>query len=283
MGVKFMDISNGSLIIAYEDGQLQCWNFATRKNERFTLSSGITDGCIFKDRYVLFLTHDSILIVFDMEQFTEFVHFSASDLGSPEHNGFHSIESKRNGTEIILSGKNRVLRVASLDLDKREILLKFKLQNAVDRCSWSDAGFSQLSTFDSSFTFAAAATKGKHLIYIWDNSTSDLVQKIEGPNEEAVQVLWNPNKLQLYSVGALTGKIYISGPQFPQKWSALVPNVEAIETNIEYIEREDEFDLPVEDEIARNREVDESIELDLDSFKTPTVSVAKCSTLLYPL
>ena len=36
---------------------------------------------------------------------------------------------------------------------------------------------------------------------------------------------------------------------------------------IEYMEKEDEFDLPVEEEIIKNRIIDESTEIDFKDFK----------------
>ena len=280
--VVFFEFIESNFIVVFEDGHLQSYNPASGESKSASVNSSIIGGCSFKNKLLL-LTDDSSLIVFDVKLMTSPFHFKESDLGSQEHNGFVTVASRSCGDEIVLTGKNRTLRILSVDFDEGKVLLKFKLQDAVDKYNWKCAGFSYHSSFDASFTFAAAATKGRHLIYIWENSTSNLVHKIEGPKEELSQVLWSPIKPQLYSVGALSGKIYNLGPQFPQKWAALVPNIEALETNIEYIEREDEFDLSPEDEITKNREHDESIELDLDSFTTPTISASKCSTILFPL
>ena len=276
----FIDFFKNNLIIAFEDGRVMCCNSST---ETFSLNHSLISGCFHQEIVLLLLTSQSTIIIFDINNGSISAILDEPDLGSHEHNGFIAIYSRQAGHEIILSGRNRVLRVITVNLSTYQVQLKFKLQDAVDRYSWKGSGFSHHVNFDASFTFAAVATKGKHLIYIWENSTSNLVQKLEGPKEEVAQLLWSPIKPKLYSIGSLSGKIYILGPQFPQKWAALVPNIEALETNIEYIEREDEFDLSVEDEIAKNRQNDESIELDLDSFKTPTVPVTSCSTVLFPL
>ncbi len=280
--IVFFDFVGDNFVFVSEDGQMKTFNLSNGKSSSFPTNASIIDGCKLNEK-VLLLTSDSNLLVCDVIKMTLTGRFKESDIGSQEHNGFFGITSKGNGNEIILSGKNRALRILSIDLENCLVYLKFKLQDVVDKYSWKCAGFSYHTSFDASFTFAATATKGKHLIYIWENSTSNLVQKIEGPKEEISQVLWSPIKPQLYSVGALSGKIYVLGPQFPQKWAALVPNIEALETNIEYIEREDEFDLSPEDEITKNRQHVESIELDLDSFTTPTISNSKCSTILFPL
>ncbi len=250
----------------------------------FFANAHIVCGCLFRKK-VMLLTDDSRLLVFEVQNGVVLTHqFTEIHLGGQEHNGFFAIAHREGGNEVILSGKNRSLRIVSIDLDTSKVQLKYKMQDAVDKYNWKCTGFSNHGSFDASFTFASAGAKGRHLIYLWENSTSNLVHKIEGPKEESTQVLWSPIKPQLYSVGALSGKIYVFGPKFVQKWAALVPNIEALETNIEYIEREDEFDLSPENEISINREHDESIELDLDSFRTPiTSSIAdKCSTLLFP-
>ncbi len=43
--------------------------------------------------------------------------------------------------------------------------------------------------------------------------------------------------------GLETGKIYLWTVNTPQRWSALAPDFAEVEENVEYIEREDEFDI----------------------------------------
>lgn len=179
--------------------------------------------------------------------------------------------------------KNRIIRIVDFDPSTKNVTIKFKLLDAVNKWPWRHVGFSHHSETDSMLTFGTAIAKGKHLVYLWDNLTGSLVHTLEGPKEEISTIIWHPNKPQLVTIGAQTGHIFIWGPVFPQKWAALVPNIEAIETNIEYIEREDEFDLPIEEEIKLNRDRDEATLIEFSDFKSKQCYRDDDYSIFYPL
>ncbi|MCV5137968.1 hypothetical protein OFB61_25460, partial [Escherichia coli] len=57
-------------------------------------------------------------------------------------------------------------------------------------------------------------------------------------------------------LGALcleTGSINIWSVTSPQRWSALAPDFVEVEENVEYIEKEDEFDIHPHEEIQKRR------------------------------
>ena len=53
--------------------------------------------------------------------------------------------------------------------------------------------------------------------------------------------------------GIETGRIYLWSVVTPQRWSALAPDFVEVEENVEYIEREDEFDIHPKEEIHKRR------------------------------
>lgn len=53
--------------------------------------------------------------------------------------------------------------------------------------------------------------------------------------------------------GLETGRIYLWSIVTPQKWSALAPDFVEVEENVEYVEREDEFDIHPAEEIHKRR------------------------------
>ena len=53
--------------------------------------------------------------------------------------------------------------------------------------------------------------------------------------------------------GLETGRVYIWSIITPQRWSALAPDFSEVEENVEYIEREDEFDIHPIEEIHKRR------------------------------
>ena len=50
-----------------------------------------------------------------------------------------------------------------------------------------------------------------------------------------------------------TGRIYLWSIITPQRWSALAPDFAEVEENVEYVEREDEFDVHPIEEIHKRR------------------------------
>ena len=225
-------------------------------------------SCVEMSRTKLFLVDSfSVLSIIDLKGGIIVGSYSESDMGI-EGSGIISINCHYERDLLTLVFKNRAIRVAEFNSKSKKIILKFKLQDSVNKWPWRLSGFSQHEELDTLLVYGSAMTKGRQLIYLWDNVTGSLVQTLEGPKEEINVAIWHPKKPQLITVGAQSGKLFIWGPDFPQKWAALVPNIEAIETNIEYIEREDEFDLPVEEEIKKNRELDESVEINFKDFIT---------------
>ena len=74
----------------------------------------------------------------------------------------------------------------------------------------------------------------------------------------------------LAAVGIETGRIYIWATNNPQRWSALAPDFQELEENVEYIEREDEFDIQDRDKMTKRR-------LDLEDEEVDVVTIEPTS------
>ena len=73
-------------------------------------------------------------------------------------------------------------------------------------------------------------------------------------------------------MGVDTGRVYLWSILQPQRWSALAPDFVEVEENVEYIEREDEFDIQPIEEIHKRRLDQEDEEVDvltIDPVKAP--------------
>lgn len=70
------------------------------------------------------------------------------------------------------------------------------------------------------------------------------------------------------AVGLETGSIYIWGVVQPQRWSALAPDFGELEENLEYEEREDEFDIHPEEETKKRRRRQETEKVDVGKWDT---------------
>ena len=66
--------------------------------------------------------------------------------------------------------------------------------------------------------------------------------------------------------GLESGQVYMWSIISPQRWSALAPDFAEVEENVEYIEREDEFDIHPIEEIHKRR-------LDLEDEQVDVLSI----------
>lgn len=95
-----------------------------------------------------------------------------------------------------------------------------------------------------------------------------------------IALQWHPHKPNVAACGVETGRVYLWSILTPQRWSALAPDFAEVEENVEYIEREDEFDIHPIEEIHQRILIqeDEKIDVlttttlrsdDVDGFRMP--------------
>lgn len=136
---------------------------------------------------------------------------------------------------------------ADLDLEAAEIIVEHKFQDVVNRLLWNNV------TISCNADYICASTYHNHDIYVWERSNGVLVKILEGPREELGTVEWHPLRPLVSAVGLETGRIYIWGTSNPQRWSALAPDFRELEENVEYEEREDEFDVHEIEDVKKRR------------------------------
>lgn len=136
-----------------------------------------------------------------------------------------------------------------IDLEPSSIKLhvEHKFQDVVNRLSWNHV------TFSSTGEFVSASTFMNPDIYVWERSHGSLVKILEGPREELGVLEWHPSRPMVVACGLESGCIYTWSIVTPQKWSALAPDFGEVEENVEYMEREDEFDIHPAEEIHQRR------------------------------
>jgi COMPASS component SWD1 len=176
------------------------------------------------------------------------------------------------GREIVVNSGDRIIRTFDLpDLDNPKLNFdQFRIQNEqkyqdiVNRLSWNHVSFS------STGEYVLASILMNHHLYVWEREHGSLEKILEGPNEELSMVEWHPHKPYIAASGMDSGRIYLWSVTYPQKWSALAPDFQEVEENIEYIEREDEFDIHPIEEIHKRmlHQEDEDIDvLTIDPVK----------------
>ncbi|KAI5802810.1 WD40-repeat-containing domain protein [Pyronema domesticum] len=156
------------------------------------------------------------------------------------------IRLTNSGRNMVLNSADRIIRSVVLPEkilpDEIELEVEHKFQDVVNRLFWNHVMFS------GNGEYVAASTYHNHDIYIWERSLGSLIKILEGPKEELGVCEWHPSRPLVAAVGLESGKIYIWATTNPQRWSALAPDFAEVEENVEYEEKEDEFDIqPVED------------------------------------
>lgn len=135
-------------------------------------------------------------------------------------------------------------------IDEWEFELEHKFHDVVNRLQWNTIGFNHSGEYLMASTYDSG-----HDIYLWETGMGSLMKILEGPKEELVDVAWHPKKAMAAATGLDSGTVYIWSVIVPQKWSALAPDFVEIEENIEYEEKEDEFDIVAGEEMNQ-RELD---------------------------
>lgn len=86
----------------------------------------------------------------------------------------------------------------------------------------------------------ANGADNKYELHIWNTSTGALMDKLTGASTKLYSVAWHPTRSFL-AVACSDGLVDVWGPRI--NWTAFAPDFQALPTNVEYIEREDEFDV----------------------------------------
>jgi COMPASS component SWD1 len=171
----------------------------------------------------------------------------------------------QSGKVLLLNAQDRIIRTfhvpnlsaENLDLDTIQLVDEHKFQDVVNRLQWNHV------TFSSTGEYVAASTYNNHELYIWERNHGSLVRMLEGTKEEQGTIEWHPHKALLAACGLETGRINIWSVTSPQRWSALAPDFVEVEENVQYAEKEDEFDILEQEVIAKRRldREDENVEV----------------------
>lgn len=176
-----------------------------------------------------------------------------------------TLRLSRSGRELLVNGGDKIIKTflvpdlsaEDLDPDTIQLTIEHKFEDVVNRCSWNHV------TFSCTGEYVVASTYNNHELYIWERGHGSLVRMLEGPKEEQGVIEWHPSKALLAACGLETGRINIWSVTSPQRWSALAPDFVEVEENVEYMEREDEFDIHPQEEIKKRRldQEDENVDV----------------------
>ena len=183
-----------------------------------------------------------------------------------------------NGEKLAVNCSDRIIRQYTLRLEEDhdvELELEHKYQDVINKLQWNSIQFSNNS---GDYLVAAPHGSSSRELYLWETSSATLVRVFEGAEEELFELAWDYHRMTIASTGYESGDVYLWTLVVPPKWSALAPDFEEIDENIEYLEKEDEFDVSNDDISEEDTREDisgegattklETLQLDLQSRET---------------
>ncbi|QLL32908.1 hypothetical protein HG536_0D04300 [Torulaspora globosa] len=175
----------------------------------------------------------------------------------------HLIVSQ-NGEKLAINSSDRIIRQYSLNISEDtsavEVELEHKYQDVINKLQWNSIFFGSKSA-----DYLVASTHGSsaHELYLWETHSGTLVRVFEGAEEELMDIDWNFYNMSIVSNGLESGDVYAWSIVPAPKWSALAPDFEEVEENIDYQEKEDEFDQVHEQEQQQEIDLVEEVDIDL--------------------
>jgi len=197
------------------------------------------------------------------------VSFRCSTSATSANTAIKSIEFSKRGSSFLVNSQDRVIRVFD-----REMVLKCedsidpepiqKLQDLVNRTLWKKCCFS------GDGDYIVAGSSRQHSLYVWERSAGTLVKILNGTKGELLlDVVWHPIRPIICSVAS--GLVSIWSQTHVENWSAFAPDFKELDENVEYEERESEFDIEDEDKsegVTEGQDVDD-VDVDVVSVEKP--------------
>lgn len=144
----------------------------------------------------------------------------------------------RHRSRLLLNGGDGVLRLydtTQLNSSGNINMPTVQFQDSVTKTTFADAALSG----DGEHVVAVVNGGTSYELYIWNALSGVLVDKLNSISRVST-VQWHP--VRSFVVGACEdGIVDVWGPCI--NWTAFAPDFQALPENVEYIEREDEYDL----------------------------------------
>ncbi len=281
-------VDKRALLISYDDGTISEWCVPSNKHDQgiksevslvatFYNANGqwiivqsnsikLIDGLVKLHEYAV---HDCSAAAFSAETSTLFIgtgkgliialdannleqKYFSFETGSPV-NQVYCHHHKANICCAVT--KDRAVRIYK-NVDNEGFKLEHKFFDVIERSAWASAGFSH----DGEYAFGTVKSKSNHRVQIWELQGGTILSSLEGPREDVVSAKWHP-KRPILACLSKAGRCSLWKPQYPKKWSALFPGMTEVEENVEYIEREDEFDEVQDPKTQESIVVDEHVDL----------------------
>jgi len=185
--------------------------------------------------------------------------------------GMKGFDFAKSGRRLVTNSSDRTLRQFNLpnypapnsngEFLEQELEPTHRFNDPINKTAWYAMSYSP----DGEWLAGGAADPATHKIYIWDISNDgQFASALDGGREPLVHLHWHPTKSSIAST-TNHGNILIWHCPNPERWGAFAGGFEEVDENVEYEEKEDEFDVEDEEEITRRKMKAEEEEVDIDS------------------
>lgn len=164
----------------------------------------------------------------------------------PSNHAVRSIEFTKKARDYFLTNSNdRIIRVFDFNEVLRTSMNEVaepvqKLQDLVNKTPW------KVCCFSGDAEHVCAGSARTNALYVWERNSGSLVKILHGVKGEVVSDLaWHP--LRAISCSISNGVVTVWSQTHVENWSAFAPDFKELDENVEYDERESEFDLADED------------------------------------
>lgn len=176
----------------------------------------------------------------------------------------------RNKTHFLVNSSDRTIRLfncnsvlkAGINGTCEEVR---KFQDLVNKTMWRRCCFSG----DVRASHVCGGSARQHALYIWETENGTIKKMLQGTKGELLlDVQWHPLRPIVASISS--GLISIWARPQIENWSAFAPDFQELEENMEYDERESEFDLEDEDNhrnSSKNLDVEDSENVDVTEVR----------------
>ncbi|KAI0047292.1 WD40 repeat-like protein [Auriscalpium vulgare] len=177
----------------------------------------------------------------------------------------------KSGRRLVTNSSDRILRQFTLpayplpnrdrEYLEQELEPTHRFNDPINKTAWHAMSFSP----DGEWLAGGAADAATHKIYIWDISNDgQFASALDGGREPLIHVHWHPRKAAIAST-TNQGNILIWHCPAPERWGAFAGGFEEVDENVEYEEREDEFDIEDESELALRKMKQEEEQVDIET------------------
>jgi len=182
-----------------------------------------------------------------------------------------SVEFAQRCDCFLLNSADRIIRVyncadvlrAGIDGNPEPVK---RLQDLINKTTWKKCCFSG----DGEYVCAGSAKQ--HHLYIWEKGVGNLVKILQGAKGvQLIDVVWHPFRPIVASIS--DGVISIWAQRHVENWSAFQPEFKELDENVEYEERESEFDLEDEDKEKFEETKEEEVVVDDGDLEVDVTTV----------